>query len=87
MKGERRALSFGATVRELIETVLFILLVFFIFRGVLQNFRIDGQSMEPNFKHHQYIWVNKLIYFHFDANAPMRVLPGQHHLPTKQIYP
>lgn len=87
MKGERRALSLGATVRELIETVLFILLVFFIFRGVLQNFRIDGQSMEPNFKDHQYIWVNKLIYFHFDANAPMRVLPGQHNLPVKQVYP
>jgi signal peptidase I len=79
--------SVGATARELIETVLFILLVFFILRGVVQNFRVDGQSMEPNFHTGQYILVNKIIYFHFDANAPLRLLPGQGDLPERVIYP
>ncbi len=87
MKYERSSLTVGNTIRELVETVLFILLVFFIFRGLLQNFRIDGQSMEPNFHNHQYIWVNKVIYFHFDANAPLRVLPGQRDLAPEMIYP
>lgn len=77
----------STTARELIETVLFILLVFFIMRGVVQNFRVDGQSMEPNFHTNQYIFVNKIIYFHFDANAPLRLLPGQNDLPPKVIYP
>lgn len=79
--------SLGATARELIETVLFILLVFFILRGVVQNFRVDGQSMEPNFHSGQYILVNKIIYFHFDANAPLRLLPGMGDLPPRVIYP
>lgn len=79
--------SVGTTARELIETVLFILLVFFILRGVVQNFRVDGESMEPNFSTNQYILVNKIVYFHFDANAPLRLLPGRDDLAPKVIYP
>ncbi len=87
MKPDRSSPTVGATVRELTETVLFVLLIFFIFRGVVQNFRIEGQSMEPNFHDRQYIWVNKLVYFHFDANAPWRLLPDQRDLPPHVIYP
>jgi signal peptidase I len=79
--------SVGTTARELIETVLFILLVFFILRGVMQNFRVEGPSMEPNFHSNQYILVNKIIYFHFDANAPLRLLPNRQELPPKVVYP
>src|SRR3712207_6735572 len=86
---ERTASTFsiGAAVREVVETILFILLIFLILRGVIQTFRIDGQSMEPNLHSHQYILVNKIIYFHFDANAPLRLLPGQADLPPNMIYP
>ncbi len=79
--------SIGSTVRELLETVLFILLIFFIVRGLVQNFRIDGSSMEPNLHDDQYILVNKVIYFHFDSNAPLRLLPGYADLPSRTIYP
>jgi signal peptidase I len=79
--------SIGSTIRELIETVLFILLIFFIVRGLVQNFRIDGSSMEPNLHTDQYILVNKVIYFHFDTNAPLRLLPGYDDLPQRVIYP
>jgi signal peptidase I len=79
--------SVSTTARELIETVLFILLVFFIFRGVVQNFRVDGSSMEPNFYTDQYILVNKIVFFHFDTNAPLRLLPGQGDLPERVVYP
>ena len=79
--------SIGGTVRELLETAVFILLVFFIFRGVVQNFRIEGSSMEPNLHDRQFIWVNKLIYFHFDANAPLRALPGQSDTTPQLVYP
>src|SRR3954453_19420992 len=79
--------SIGNTVRELIETVLFILLIFFIVRGLVQNFRIDGSSMEPNLHNDQYILVNKVLFFHFDTSAPLRLLPGYHTLPAHTIYP
>ena len=79
--------SIGSTVRDLIETALFILLIFFIVRGLVQNFRIDGSSMEPNLHNDQYILVNKVIFFHFDSNAPLRLLPGYHNLPARTVYP
>jgi signal peptidase I len=74
-------------VRELVETALFILLVFFIVRGIVQNFKIEGSSMEPTLHTGQYILVNKLVYFHFDLNAPLRLFPGQEELPQRIIYP
>ncbi len=74
-------------VREMLETAIFILLVFLIVRGAIQNFKIEGQSMEPNLHSGQYILVNKLIFFHFDLNAPLRLLPGNADLPPRVVYP
>lgn len=77
----------SASVRELLQTVLFILLVFLIFRGIVQNYRVEGQSMEPNFRTDQYLIVNKIVFFHFDVNAPLRLIPGIGDLPPRVIYP
>jgi signal peptidase I len=74
-------------VKELLETAIYILLVFVIVRSMIQNFRIEGSSMEPSLHSGQYILVNKLVYFHFDINAPLRLLPGYHDLPERSIYP
>jgi signal peptidase I len=83
-KGE---LSTRGTVRELLETALYILLIFLLVRGMVQNFIIDGSSMEPTLHTEQYILVNKLIYYHFDLNAPLRLLPGNADLPPRVLYP
>jgi signal peptidase I len=85
--GPARHLRVRGVVRELLETALFILLIFFIVRGIVQNFKIEGSSMEPTLHTGQYILVNKLVYFHFDLNAPFRLLPGQEELPQRVIYP
>ena len=79
--------SVRGVLKELLETAIFILLVFLIVRGVIQNFKIEGQSMEPNLHTGQYILVNKIVYFHFDLNAPLRLLPGNADLPPKVVYP
>jgi signal peptidase I len=76
-----------AVVKEIIETVVFVLLVFFIVRGLGQNFRIEGLSMSPTMHDQQYILVNKAIYTHFDLNAPLRLMPGRGDLPPKVVYP
>src|SRR5215212_5854801 len=84
---ERAPPSVRGVVKELLETAIFILLVFLIVRGVVQNFKIEGSSMQPNLHTNQYILVNKIIYFHFDMNAPLRLLPGRGDLPPKIVYP
>ncbi len=48
--------------RELIETVVLSLIIFLLIRHVVQNYRIESHSMEPNFYEGQFILVNKLAY-------------------------
>ncbi len=49
-------------LRELIETVLLTLVIFFMIRFAVENFRIEGYSMEPNFHDGQFLLVNKIAY-------------------------
>jgi signal peptidase I len=69
----RRRKSFW---REVLETVLLTILIFFLVKSLIQNFRIQGSSMEPNFHTNQLLLVNKAAYFHFDINAWLRIIPG-----------
>ncbi|MBW7882150.1 MAG: signal peptidase I [Caldilineaceae bacterium] len=49
-------------VRELVETVILSLVIFLLIRQVVQNYRIENHSMEPNFYEGQFVLVNKLAY-------------------------
>jgi signal peptidase I len=49
-------------VREIAETVILTLIIFFLVRAVLENYRVEGQSMEPNLETGQYLIVNKVQY-------------------------
>jgi signal peptidase I len=62
--------------REVLETVVMTILIFFLVKSMVQNFRIQGSSMEPNFHTNQLLLVNKAAYFHFDVNAWLRIIPG-----------
>ena len=70
----------GSLARELVETVLLTALMFVGIRLVVQNFRIEGRSMEPTLETDQYLLVNKLSYRLFgepqrgdiDSFAPAR---------------
>jgi len=52
-----------STLREVVETVLLTLLIFLAIRTLIQNFRIEGVSMEPNLHDGQYLIINKLVYY------------------------
>jgi signal peptidase I len=49
-------------LRELAETIVLSLIIFLLMRQVVQNYRIESHSMEPNFSEGQFILVNKLAY-------------------------
>jgi signal peptidase I len=44
------------------ETIVLSLIIFLLMRQVVQNYRIESHSMEPNFSEGQFILVNKLAY-------------------------
>ncbi|MBE3559474.1 MAG: signal peptidase I [Ktedonobacteraceae bacterium] len=49
-------------LRGLIKTLTLILLLILASRVILQNYHIDGQSMEPTLHDHEYVLVNKAAY-------------------------
>jgi signal peptidase I len=77
--------SARAVLREMLETLLFTLLIFFLVRTVIQNFKIEGSSMEPNLHTGQYIMVNRLVYFHIDLNWRHWLL-GEENQPQQLAY-
>jgi signal peptidase I len=50
-------------VRELIETVILALLIFLVLQFSVQNFRVEGSSMESTLEEGDYLLVNKMVYF------------------------
>ena len=56
-------------VREIVETVLLTLLIFFAVHFSVQPFRVDGPSMQPGLHTGEYVVVNLLTY---DFTSPQR---------------
>jgi signal peptidase I len=59
---ERQPSMSWMLLRELAETILLAVIIFFLIRQVVQNYRIESLSMEPNFSEGEFILVNKLAY-------------------------
>src|SRR5947209_16662415 len=47
---------------EMIQTVLLTLVIFLAVRAVVQNFKVEGASMEPSLHTGQYLLINKIGY-------------------------
>lgn len=56
-------------LRDILETLTLVLLMILAIRFAMQNFRIDGESMEPTLHNREFVMVDKAAYlFH----APTR---------------
>jgi signal peptidase I len=64
------------TAWEIVETILLALLIFVMVRGVVLNFRVDGNSMEPTLSHAEMLIINRRSYTSFDLNSVLSVVPG-----------
>jgi len=67
--------SFTSAAWELVQTVVLALVLFLLIRNVIQNFRIDGISMEPNLHNGQFLIVNRFAYcpgLHLDI-SPLNI--------------
>jgi len=56
-------LRVGRTARDIVETVILALLIFLAVRAMVQNFRVEGSSMEGTLHNGQYLLVSKATYF------------------------
>lgn len=62
-------------LRELVEAALLALFVFFVLQLSVQNFKVEGSSMEPTLSEGQYLLVNKLVYLRLDTSRLARFIP------------
>ena len=71
-----RARAFiGRGLRELAETVILALLIFLLVRAAVQNFQVEGSSMEPTLQSGSYVLVNKAIYFEINLETLSKFIP------------
>ncbi len=56
------AASAFAALREIVEVLVLAVLMVMLIRNFVQNYRIDGISMEPNFHNGQFLIVNRYAY-------------------------
>jgi signal peptidase I len=52
---------------ELAQTLVMVGVIFFVVRGMVQNFRVEGPSMQPTLTSGEYLWVNKVVYFEWNG--------------------
>lgn len=67
-------------VREVIETIVLTVLMFLVIRLAVQNFNIEGMSMEPNLHDKELILVDKWTYlFHAPSRGDVVVFVAPPH--------
>ncbi|MDP2728280.1 MAG: signal peptidase I [Dehalococcoidia bacterium] len=55
-------------LREVIETIALTAIVFLLVHSLVQNFKVEGSSMEPTLHTGQYLLVNKAAYLKIDTD-------------------
>jgi signal peptidase I len=71
----RKRRSSMLLAREMVETLILALFIFIGVRGVVQNFRVEGSSMDPTYASGQYVLVNKALYSRVNLHALGKLLP------------
>ncbi len=77
----QRKSSLKPLVVEILQTVLLTLIIFAGVRSVVQNFKVDGASMEPTLHTGQYLLINKMAYFHIEG-VPLQIAEDLHLVTT-----
>src|SRR5436190_19988931 len=76
----------GGLAWELLQTIVLTLAIFLGVRSVVQNFRVEGASMEPTLETGQYLLISKVSYFHIEGTPLDRFLPSTHQGSTDYLF-
>lgn len=62
-------------LREVFETVILALLIFLSLHISIQNYRVQGPSMQPTLMEGEYLIVNKIVYLRFNLAKIANIIP------------
>src|SRR5918912_1786830 len=65
----------GGLAWELLQTIVLTLAIFLGVRSLVQNFRVEGASMEPTLQTDQYLLIDKASYSHIEGTPLDRFVP------------
>lgn len=74
-------------IREIIETVIIVIIVYVGLRSFVLPYRVDGSSMNPNLVNGERLFVSRTSYAHINTNALWNVLPWEDREGTAAIFP
>lgn len=86
-EGKKKEQERPSLIWEITETLVLALLIFVAVRSFVLNFRVDGLSMEPSLDSGQMLLVNRQMYFNFDANDVLNILPFVDREGENVVYP
>ena len=72
---------------ETLETILLALAIFLLLQTSVQNFRVEGASMEPTLTSGEFLLVNKVSYLGFAVGEVKRLLPLVSGEDNQVVYP
>ena len=65
-----------AFTREIIETIALALFLVLVIQAAVQNYRVEGPSMEPLLINGDRVVVSRMVYTEIDAERVSRFIPG-----------
>ena len=65
-----------AALREAIETLALAVFLVLVLQATVQNYRVEGPSMDPRLANGDRVLVNKAVYTEIDAARVARFIPG-----------
>jgi signal peptidase I len=65
-----------SAIREAIETIALAVFLVLVIQASVQNFRVEGPSMDPRLKNQDRVLVSRVIYTEIDAQRVARFVPG-----------
>lgn len=69
--GKEKRRKAGGWVRELVETVVLTVVIFFAVHAVVQSYLVDGRSMQPSLQPNERLFVNKAAYWRIENDSPL----------------
>ena len=84
-KVEKKKSRAGGALREIVETLLLTAVIFLGVRVLVQNYKVEGYSMEPTLDDGQYLLINK-VGLHFQQPQRGEIIVFQYPLDTSKSF-
>ena len=65
-----------AALREAIETIALAAFLVLVLQAIIQNYRVEGPSMDPQLANEDRVLVSRAVYMEIDAARVARFIPG-----------